>query len=160
MYQSLDQFPKSWIFKRQDPKVMPEDLQAIRLLSEERAAQIWRDYVSDGQVHPDHFTANDWLNKDAAKVMDGKLQWEKVWDSEQSALPDAVLEHFASWGEDTTVFFCCHSDVVFELPWGVFQRCWKAFLFLDNGPVLVGKKKKHAAQFHSNGWMNLLLRVV
>jgi len=40
----------------------------------------------------------------------------------------------------------------------VFKRTWKAFLFLDNGPILVGKKKKQALQFHSNGWVNLLLR--
>lgn len=158
MYQPLDCFPKSWVFKRNDPKVEPADLQEIRLLSEERAGQVWRDYISEEHTHPDHLTDKDWVKAIKAQVPSGKLQWEKVWDSEQLSLPDEFLSHFAAWGDDTTVFFCCHSDVVFEVKWGVFKRTWKAFLFLDNGPVLVGKKKKQAAQFHSNGWVNLLLR--
>ncbi|WP_369921853.1 DUF2947 family protein [Marinomonas polaris] len=158
MYQSLEQFSKSWIFKRNDPKVEPEDLQEIRLLSEQRAGQIWRDYISDEQIHPDHFSDREWLKKASTQAPDGKLQWEKAWDSEQASLPEGILAHFSAWGDDTTVFFCCHNELVFELPWGVFKRTWKAFLFLDNGPLLVGKKKKQAVQFHSNGWVNLLFR--
>lgn len=158
MYQPLESFSKSWIFKRNDPKVEKEDLEKIHLLSEQRAGQIWRDYISSDQLHPDHFTDQDWLASESSKATSIKAQWEKAWDSEQAELPEELLAHFANWGEDTTVFFCCHNELVFELSWGVFKRTWKAFLFLDNGPVLVGKKKKQAAQFHSNGWVNLLLR--
>lgn len=158
MYQSLEQFSKSWIFKRNDPKVELEDLQAIRLMSEQGAAQIWRDYISDEQIHPDHFSERDWAKKSDAQAAEGKVQWEGVWDSDQPALPDAVLLHFSTWGEETKVFFCCQNELVFELTWGVFKRTWKAFLFLDNGPILVGKKKKQAIQFHSNGSANLLFR--
>ena len=155
-YQSLETFSKNWIFKRHDPKVEPQDLQQIGLLSELKAAQIWRDYISSEHLHPDHFADYDWLKKPDLLV--SKVAWEKAWDSEESALPEACLLHFSSWGEDTLVFFCCHNELVFELPWGVFKRCWKAFLFLDNGPVLIGKKKRQAAQFYSNGSLNLLVR--
>ncbi|MCW8357080.1 DUF2947 domain-containing protein [Marinomonas pontica] len=158
MYQPLEQFSKYWIFKRNDPKVADEDLQGIRLLDESRASQVWRDYISDEQVHPDHFSDRDWLKKNSAQAPDGKFQWEKAWDRDDASLPDEMRAHFSAWGADTTVFFCCHNELVFEMNWGVFQRTWKAFLFLDNGPVLVGKKKKQAAQFHSNGWANLLFR--
>ena len=158
MYQALENFSKSWVFKRDDPKVDPQDLDSILFLTEQRAAQIWRDYISDEQIHPDHFTDRDWLKAETAQVANGKVHWEKVWDSQSSLLPETLLAHFSSWGDDTTVYFCCHNEVIFEVKWGVFQRTWKAFLFLDNGPVLVGKKKKQAVQFHSNGWANLLLR--
>ena len=158
MYQPIEHFSKCWVFRREDPKVALEDFQNIHFSTEQRASQIWRDYISDEQIHPDHFTDRDWLNKESAKVTNGKVHWEKTWDSETLALPDELLAHCSTWGDDTTVFFCCHNEVVFELKWGVFQRTWKAFLFLDNGPVLVGKKKKQAVQFHSNGWANLLLR--
>jgi len=158
LYQPLECFTKSWIFKRNDPKIESEDLENIRLFSEQRAGQIWRDYISDEQIHPDHFTDYDWMKKVSAQAPNPKVQWEKIWDSEQSSLPDELVEHFAPWGDDTLVYFCCNNELVFELTWGVFKRSWKAFLFLDNGPVLVGKKKKQAAQFHSNGWVNLLFR--
>ncbi|ETX09829.1 hypothetical protein MUS1_05800 [Marinomonas ushuaiensis DSM 15871] len=158
MYQPLERFSKQWIFKRNDPKVEQEDLERIHLLSEQRASQIWLSYISDEQIHPDHFTDRDWLKKTNSQLEITKVQWERTWDSDKEALPEDVLAHFSTWGEDTLVFFCCHNELVFELPWGVFKRAWKAFLFLDNGPVLVGKKKKQAAQFHSNGWVNLLLR--
>jgi len=158
LYQPLESFSKQWIFKRNDPKVEQEDLEKIHILNEQRASQIWLSYISDEQIHPDHFTDRDWLKKTNSQLEAAKVQWEKNWDSEKNSLPDDVLAHFSTWGEDTLVFFCCHNELVFELSWGVFKRTWKAFLFLDNGPVLVGKKKKQAAQFHSNGWVNLLLR--
>ncbi|MGR0278910.1 DUF2947 family protein [Marinomonas dokdonensis] len=155
-YRPLEEFSKYWIFKRDDPKIDTDDLAAIRLLSEAKAANIWRDYISDGQIHPDHLTEQDWVKSDTA--LQAKLDWEKRWDSDRLELPEESLEHFSAWGEDTLVYFCCHNELVFELPWGVFKRSWKAFLFMDNGPILVGRKKKQAAQFYSNGWMHLLLR--
>ncbi|MBR7887896.1 DUF2947 domain-containing protein [Marinomonas sp. A79] len=159
MYQPLEGFSKSWIFKRSDPSVAPEDVAQIKMLTELAAREIWRNYISADQLHPDHFSTQDWQQKEAAQVPNGKLLWEKAWDSDHDDLPELLLAHFSAWGEDTTVYFCCHNELVFEMPWGVFKRVWKACLFLDNGPVLVGKKKKQAAQFHSNGWVNLLYRV-
>jgi len=158
LYQALSLFSKSWIFKRQDPKVAPEDLAQIHFLTESKAEQIWRDYISQEQLHPDLFTEQDWPKKTPEGIEINKAQWEKAWDGEAPDLPEEVLAHCNHWGEDTTVYFCCHNEQIFELTWGVFKRTWKAFLFLDNGPILVGKKKKQALQFHSNGWVNLLLR--
>lgn len=155
-YTSLDSFSKSWIFRREDPKVEVQDLAEIRLLDEQSAASVWRDYISDGQIHPDHFTEQDWPNAVERQVM--KVAWEKRWDATEEALPEEILAHFAAWGEETKVFFCCHNELVFEMPWAVFKRTWKAFLFLDNGPILVGRKKNQAVQFHSDGMATLLLR--
>lgn len=153
-YQSLDSFSKSWIFKREDPKVEPEDLAQIHWLDETRAASVWRDYISEAHIHPDHFDESDWAKQGVL----GQVKWESVWESDEADLPELLLEHVAPWGEDTLVFFCCHNELVFEMTWSVFKRTWKAFLFLDNGPVLVAKKKKQAIQFHSTGNASLLSR--
>ena len=158
MYQALSQFSKRWIFHRQDPKVQPDDLAQIHYLTESKAEQIWRDYISQEHLHPEHLTEQEWPNKTPKGLELHKVHWEKVWESESLDLPEEVLLHCAHWGEDTTVYFCCHNEQIFELSWGVFKRTWKAFLFLDNGPILIGKKKKQALQFHSNGWVNLLMR--
>jgi hypothetical protein len=37
----------------------------------------------------------------------------------------------------------------------VFQRCWKNFLFLDDGTLLIGKKREQVVQFMSNGSFRL-----
>ena len=154
-YQLLENFSKSWIFKRDDPKIEAEDLAQIHWLDETSAGGVWRDYISDAQIHPDHFTDNDWVKKQSTL----KVKWESIWESDSPDLPEELLEHVAPWGDDTRVFFCCHNELVFEMPWAVFKRSWKAFLFLDNGPLLVAKKKKQAVQFHSNGMASLLTRL-
>ncbi|MCV2402642.1 DUF2947 domain-containing protein [Marinomonas sp. C2222] len=159
MYQPLETFSKFWIFKRDDPKIEPNDLDGIRLLTEQRANDIWRDYISDEQLHPDKLSDESWLNSSSLMSDEvSKVQWEKVWESDREQLPEDFLSHFSAWGEDTKIYFCCHNELIFETTWSIFQRTWKAFLFLDNGPILIGKKKKQAAQFFSSGWCNLLLR--
>ncbi|GAB3476547.1 DUF2947 family protein [Marinomonas epiphytica] len=156
MYQALENFNKYWVFKRQDPQVSAADLQQIKWLADSNAANVWRDYVSNEQIHPDHLTENDWPANEAATQ--AVVNWEQAWDSEDEALPQECLDHLVHWNEDTKVYFCNHNEQVFETTWGVFQRCWKAFLFMDNGPILLGRKKKQAVQFFSDGKANLLLR--
>ncbi|WP_191599961.1 DUF2947 family protein [Marinomonas algicola] len=155
-YSDFNAFKKAWAFKRDDPKIPTEDLEKIRVLSEEFSNNIWRDYVSKEQLHPDHLTPNDWLKMENHQM--GRAHWESCWDSEDHSLPDEVLQHVGHWGDDTVVFFCYHSDEVIETTWVVFSRYWKNFLFFDNGPILFGKKKKQAIQFFSNGQCQLLSR--
>lgn len=155
-YSDFNRFKKAWAFKRNDPNIPVETLEKIRVLSVDFANTIWRDYVSKDQLHPDHLTPDDWLNRESQKQ--GVVHWESRWDSEESALPDEVLQHVGHWGDDTVVFFCYHSDEVIETTWSVFSHHWKNFLFFDNGPILFGKKKKQAVQFFSNGQCQLLLR--
>jgi hypothetical protein len=40
---------------------------------------------------------------------------------------------------------------VIETTWDVFKRTWKNFLFMDDGPLLIGKKRDQVVQFMSNG---------
>ncbi|MBM6550336.1 DUF2947 family protein [Marinomonas ostreistagni] len=153
-YRSLAQVGKEWVFRREEPFVSEDDRAAILLLSEVGGANIWRDYVSADFLFPDQFSREVWVN---THIQD-TAEWESTWESDAAALPEAVLEYVGSWGVDTKVYFCCHSDLVLETTWGVFQRAWKAFLFLDSDAILIGRKKKQALQFCENGLVSLLQR--
>lgn len=155
-YLPLETFPKAWIFRRQDPKIQEDDLQHIRPLEQGRAASIWRDYVSAEADHPDQFGEQLWCRQ-ASHIQEVCL-WESIWDSEGADMPEPLLLFLERWDDTTTVYFCYDNEQVVETSWGVFKRSWKNFLFFDNGPMLLGKKKKQAIQFFSNGQCHLLLR--
>ena len=152
----INSFAKAWIFKRQDLKISDQDMQQLLPLSEDRAAAIWRDYVSEHCVHPDLLGELDWPKSETSLVE--VVNWESRWDSEQTELPESALTHLENWSDETRVYFCYNNEQVIETEWSVFRRCWKNFLFLDNGPLLLGKKKKQAIQFFSTGNCHLLLR--
>ena len=82
----------------------------------------------------------------------GKL--ERIWDSEEASLPQGILEHL-HWDQNTVVYYCSTHQNVIETTWAVFKRCWKNFLFMDDGVILIGKKRKDAVQFLSNGQFKL-----
>jgi len=155
-YQSLDSFAKAWIFKRSDPFIQPEDLIQIKPFNDLRANQVWRDYISQERIHPDHLNPQDWCQDPGAIGLN--LNWQVKWESEEAPLPDALLSHFENWQDDTLVYFCYHQDHVIETNFGVFKRNWKNFLFFDNGPILLGRKKKQAVQFFSDGSCTLLTK--
>jgi len=148
-YLPLDQYPKAWIFRHRDLPVTEEDKLLIKPLTESRAEQIWREHISRGCSHPEHFAENDWAAKDANWLE--KDFWQSAWDSNKADLPELMDEYFKGWAPDTTVYFCYQSDHIIETKWNVFVRNWKNFLFFDCGPVLIGKKRKEAAQFFEDG---------
>ncbi|MBQ0729054.1 MAG: DUF2947 family protein, partial [Oleispira antarctica] len=53
--------------------------------------------------------------------------------------------------DNTNVLFFYDSDRVIETSWKVFKLSWKNFLFFDDGPILMGKKRKQVVQFLQNG---------
>lgn len=153
-YRSLSESGKEWVFLREEPLVSVEDREAILLMTESAGANIWRDYVSDTHLYPDLFAGDSWVKTNVQADVD----WEKRWESNDESFPDGALEFCNNWGDDTRIYFCCHSDLVFETTWGVFCRTWKAFLFLDSDSILIGRKKKQAMQFKENGRLALLMR--
>lgn len=153
-YRSLSESGKEWVFRREEPAVTPDDRAAILLLSETAGANIWRDYVSDEHLYPDLLSQQSWVKRGVIDQCD----WENAWESDDEALPEKVLDHCSQWGGDTKIYFCCHADLVLETTWAVFQRNWKAFLFLDSDSILVGRKKKQAVQFAEQGDAKLLSR--
>lgn len=147
-YIPLFEFKKAWIFKRQDLPIREEDLAAIKPMTEQRANTLWRSLVSSQVDHPDFFKKGDWPF--AIQTWQEQGEWEAVWESDEVALPELIQQHL-DWDNQTVVYYCNDNKSVIETTWSLFQRYWKNFLFMDDGALLIGKKRKQVVQFFSNG---------
>lgn len=147
-YISLDELKNAWIFKHKSLPISSEDKSKIKPMSSVRAVQLWDTFVSKQVDHPDFFKQGDWPFE--AKNWLESANWESIWDSDDEGLPSLIIEHL-SWDDNTVVYFCTSREKVIETTWLVFKRCWKNFLFMDDGTLLIGKKRNEAVQFFSNG---------
>ncbi|KXJ51993.1 DUF2947 domain-containing protein [Neptuniibacter pectenicola] len=148
-YLPIEKYTKAWIFRHKDLPVPAEDMKEIRPLAEKRAEQIWAEHISRGCFHPEHFSEDDWVGQ--GKYWSEKDCWQSAWDSSSEALPPLMAASLSTWDDNITVYFCYQSDHILETKWGVFRRHWKNFLFFDNGPILLGRKRQEVVQFFDNG---------
>ena len=155
-YLPLAEYPKAWIFRHKDLPIPQEDLDLIKPLTEKRAEQIWGEHISRGASHPEFFAENDWAANDSNWLE--KDLWQSAWDSNKDDLPELIEEHLKDWDDNITIFFCYQCDHIIETKWKVFRKHWKNFLFFDNGPVLIGRKRKQAVQFFDDGSFRLGVR--
>jgi len=151
----LAEYKKAWIFRHQDLPVSDEDFASIKSVAQQRAMDFWRDNVSEECDHPSVFTGDDWAGKSATWQQNSS--WQGEWDSNSNELPVLMAEHF-TWEANTVVYFCYAGNDILETTWDVFQRCWKNFLFFDDGPLLMGRKRKEVAQFDSSGTYKIGLK--
>lgn len=147
-YLPLAEFKKAWIFRRQDLPISEQDAALIKPMTEQRATTLWKSSISKQVDHPDFFRKGDWPF--AITTWQEQGEWEAVWESDEMALPELILEHL-EWDDQTVVYYCNDQQSVIETTWAVFKRCWKNFLFMDDGALLIGKKRKQVVQFFSNG---------
>ena len=147
-YIPLEELKNAWIFKHKSLPIDEKDLGRIKPMACQRANTLWDTFISKQVDHPDFFKKGDWVfSKDTWKDV-GK--WEAIWDSENEDLPLLITEHL-QWDNNTVVYFCNTRNNVIETTWAVFKRCWKNFLFMDDGTLLIGKKRTEVVQFLSNG---------
>ena len=147
-YTSLEQLKNAWIFKHKSLPINDADLIKIKPMAKDRANVLWDAFISRQVDHPDFFKKGDWPFNSSNWHEQGK--WEGIWDSNEENLPELITTHIA-WDSNTVVYYCSNRDNVIETTWSVFKRCWKNFLFMDDGCILVGKKRKESVQFNSNG---------
>ena len=147
-YIPIEQLKNAWIFRHKSLPISGNDLNKIKPMSETRANIVWDTFISKQVDHPDFFKKGDWPFDKSSWLEQGK--WETIWDSEEENLPELIIEHLL-WDNNTVVYFCSGRNKVIETTWLVFKRCWKNFLFIDDGPVLIGKKRKETVQFNANG---------
>lgn len=76
------------------------------------------------------------------------------WESDDSALPDVILQYL-DWQDDVTIYFCYEKYNVIETKWSVFKRHWKNFLFYDDGPFLLARRRKQVLWFGNDGAVKL-----
>lgn len=151
-YIELNDFKYAWIFRHQS---MPLDDKAKRLIkpmAPARANSLWDAFISKQVDHPDFFKKGDWPANKATWLETG--EWENTWESDDIALPEAIQAHL-DWDNNATVYYCINRNLVLETTWANFKRCWKNFLFIDDGSILIGKKRQQAVQFTSDGKFKL-----
>ncbi|MBT0323425.1 DUF2947 family protein, partial [Vibrio campbellii] len=51
--------------------------------------------------------------------------------------------------------FCYEKYNVIETKWSTFKKHWKNFLFYDDGPILIGRRRAQALWFDSKGNVKL-----
>jgi hypothetical protein len=154
-YIPIEQLKNAWIFRHKSLPVDDADLNKIKPMTAARANIIWDTFVSKQVDHPDFFRKGDWPFDKSSWLEHGK--WEIIWDSHDVNLPELILKHLP-WDNNTVVYFCSARNHVIETTWQVFKRCWKNFLFIDDGPLLIGKKRKEAVQFNANGLFKIGLK--
>jgi len=147
-YISIDELKNAWIFKHNSLPISDSDSAKIKPMASIRAKVLWDGAISKQVDHPDFFKKGDWPENAASWTDNGK--WESIWDSEETLLPEMILSHL-NWDNNTVVYYCSARNNVIETTWAVFQRCWKNFLFMDDGAILIGKKRNEAVQFLSTG---------
>ena len=72
------------------------------------------------------------------------------WEADEPEMPEEIL-NFIDWQDDVTVYFCYEKYNVLETKWAVFKKHWKNFLFYDDGPILLGRRRSEALWFATNG---------
>ena len=147
-YTPINEYRYLWFYQHKDMPVPEEDLVQIKPLSAIRASEIWTLNISKDSLDASALAQDDWANK--ADTWLEKGFWQGAWDSDAEALPELLAE-FIQWEGNSIVYFCYAGEHVIETTWDVFSRHWKNFLFLDDGPILIGKKRKEAVQFQQNG---------
>jgi hypothetical protein len=147
-YTPLEQLKNAWIFKHKSLPISETDLTKIKPMVKDRATVLWDTFISRQVDHPDFFKKGDWPFDQSNWQDQGK--WEGIWDSNEENLPELITVSIV-WDNNTVVYYCSNRENVIETTWAVFKRCWKNFLFMDDGCILIGKKRKESVQFNSNG---------
>ncbi len=154
-YIPLEDYSKAWVFRHQQMPVPEADLAQIRVMAPARAADLWQAHISDKANHPDLLGPSDWPNKKSSWLERG--DWQSQWESDDPQLPPIMAEYF-DWDDNTVVFFCYDNEQIIETNWLIFRRHWKNFLFFDDGPLLIGRKRQQVAQFYQSGQMAVGLK--
>ncbi len=151
-YTNINQYPRKWIFTHQSMLLPDSDLEQIKPMTQARAAQFWKENISSQSPDSDHISTQDWPGKPSNWL--DEVDWIAVWESDDNALPQAISDYI-DWQDDVTVYFCYEKYNILETKWQVFKKHWKNFLFFDDGPILLGRRRSQALWFSSNGTVKL-----
>ncbi|CAH8209492.1 DUF2947 domain-containing protein [Vibrio aestuarianus] len=151
-YLPLDQYQRKWIFTHNSMPVSEQDLAQIKPMSQARSAQFWIDNISAQSPDCERLSSQDWPRKKDSWI--SNTSWMSEWESDDESMPQLILDHI-DWQDDVTVYFCYEKYNVIETKWVTFKKHWKNFLFYDDGPILLGRRRSQALWFNSNGQVKL-----
>ena len=132
--------------------VPAEDLEKIKPMTQARASQFWKENVSPQSPDAERLSSQDWPSK--ASNWEQEISWMENWEADEPEMPQEILD-FIDWQDDVTVYFCYEKYNVLETKWLVFKKHWKNFLFYDDGPILLGRRRSQALWFATNGTVKI-----
>ncbi len=153
-YIDFASYKKKWIFNHPSMPVAQADLLDIKPMATLRANQLWQEFVSKRSPTLLNLDQDEWVNTQDA--WHEEMEWQESWESE-SDLSENFWQFF-SMDENSIVYFCYDKQDIIETRWKIFRKYWKNFLFYDDEPLLLVKKKKLVAQFSQNGRVKLGVR--
>lgn len=151
-YLPLDQYQRKWIFTHNSMPVSEQDLAQIKPMSQARSAQFWIENISAQSPDSERLSSQDWPRKKDSWA--NSTSWMSEWESDDESMPQLILDHI-DWQDDVTVYFCYEKYNVIETKWVTFKKHWKNFLFYDDGPILLGRRRSQTLWFNSNGQVKL-----
>lgn len=151
-YLTLEQYQRKWIFTHQSMPVPECDLKTIKPMSADRSSQLWKENISSQSPDAERLSSSDWPMKESNWSM--TVDWMQAWESDEDIMPQGVID-FIDWQDDVTIYFCYEKYNVLETKWSVFKKYWKNFLFYDDGPILIARRRKEALWFNSDGTVKL-----
>ena len=154
-YLNWSDYKQGWIFRHREMPVPETDMAEIHPLTAAASEQLWRQQISKEATHASHFMNDDWPARNGVWTDQG--EWQGPWDSDSAELPELMATHL-SWEDNTQVFFCYSSVHVVQTTWQIFRKHWKNFLFFDDEPLLIARKRQQVVRFHSDGTFDIGIR--
>ncbi|WP_261815323.1 DUF2947 domain-containing protein [Vibrio gallicus] len=154
-YLSINEYSRKWIFTHNSLPIPEQDLTMIKPMTQARSAEFWKESVSKLSPDAERLSSKDWPAQSSS--WKNTIDWMQCWDADSADMPAEIVQHI-DWQDDVTVYFCYEKYNVVQTSWGVFKRHWKNFLFFDDGPILLGRRRKQALWFKSDGKVMLGLR--
>lgn len=151
-YTTLDEYQRKWIFTHQSMPLPAEDLEKIKPMTQARASQFWKENVSPQSPDAERLSPQDWPSK--ASNWKEEISWMAHWEADEPEMPEEIL-NFIDWQDDVTIYFCYEKYNILETKWAVFKKHWKNFLFYDDGPILLGRRRSEALWFATNGTVKI-----
>ena len=142
---------KDWNFFIKDYPVPADCLPQIRPLSEGAACVVWNKFISADTRHSHLMLlpGTTWPVQLLSSPVSAR--WQADWHNESATDFIARLQGIVTWPEEAPVMFTWAATDSFETTWGVFCRCWRSFLFDDEGPFVWSLQQPEAIRFMPSG---------
>jgi hypothetical protein len=155
-YIAINEYSRKWIFTHQSMPMSDDQLATLKPMTQTRSAMFWQENVSKMSPDAERLAKEDWPMKESNWL--STTSWMDAWDDDDDLeLPSEVLEHI-DWQDDVTVYFCYEKYNVIETKWKTFRENWKNFLFYDDGPILLGRRRDQALWFNTDGTVKIGVR--
>ncbi|NUP05743.1 MAG: DUF2947 family protein [Polyangiaceae bacterium] len=149
---------RDWAFFDADERPSAEDAVTIRPLTEPAARAVWARLISGdaSERHPMLLGPDRWLRPATCAAPN----WVDVWNAPRTE-PDpitAFLTELLQWPPSMPILFFWMRERVVSVPWAVFLRTWRLFLFDDEAPFFLSLEAPQVVTFYPRGRLGLCAR--